>query len=400
MKYQLVTALLLTAMAAGFAPAAVATTWYVNGVTGSDSNNCISSTTACKSIGHAISFAASGDTIRVAAATYTEGIGFAISLSILGAGASTTIIDGGGTGRVVTISSSSAHVTLSGLTIRNGNALHFAAGIDNVGKLKILNSAVTRNTSGLGVHCFKSPCLNGGAGIFNHNGATLMISNSTVSANVVALDCPGPAVCNVKGGGILNGGTLRIIKSTISGNAAQFTGVGVSGGGGILSYNGRAVISNTTIAENTALSGGGIGNGGTVIISNTTIARNTGGGISNAPVGTATLQNNIYSSNSGGNCSGTMVSNGYNLSSDNTCAFSGPGDMNNTDPKLGPLQNNGGRTQTMALSSGSPAIDAGNPNGCTDGQGHLLTTDQRGMPRPDTEDSGGCDMGAYERQSD
>jgi hypothetical protein len=52
------------------------------------------------------------------------------------------------------------------------------------------------------------------------------------------------------------------------------------------------------------------------------------------------------------------------------------------------------------LLSGSPAIDAGNPNGCTDGNGNLLKTDQRGMPRPDKEDTGGCDMGAYERQSD
>jgi len=77
-----------------------------------------------------------------------------------------------------------------------------------------------------------------------------------------------------------------------------------------------------------------------------------------------------------------------------------PGDLNNTDPLLGSLQNNGGPTQTMALLSGSPAIDAGNPAGCTDGLGHLLKTDQRGMPRPDPEDKGGCDMGAYESQSD
>ena len=49
---------------------------------------------------------------------------------------------------------------------------------------------------------------------------------------------------------------------------------------------------------------------------------------------------------------------------------------------------------------GSPAIDAGNPNGCIDVNRHLLKTDQRGMPRPDKEDSRGCDMGAYERQQD
>jgi hypothetical protein len=94
-----------------------------------------------------------------------------------------------------------------------------------------------------------------------------------------------------------------------------------------------------------------------------------------------------------------MTSNGYNLSSDGTCNFNSTGDLNNTDPKLGPLQDNGGPTQTMALLSGSPAIDAGNPSGCTDGQGHLLKTDQRGEPRPDREDKSGCDMGAYEEQS-
>ena len=95
-----------------------------------------------------------------------------------------------------------------------------------------------------------------------------------------------------------------------------------------------------------------------------------------------------------------MTSNGYNLSSDGTCNFNSTGDLNNTDPKLGQLGNHGGPTQTIPLLSGSPAIDAGNPNGCTDGHGHLLKTDQRGKPRPDKEDTGGCDMGAYERQKD
>ena len=97
---------------------------------------------------------------------------------------------------------------------------------------------------------------------------------------------------------------------------------------------------------------------------------------------------------------GSLTSKGYNLSSDGTCNFKNTGDLNNTDPKLGSLQNNGGPTQTQALLSGSLAIDAGNPSGCKDSQGHLLTTDQRGQPRPDKEDKGGCDMGAYERQSD
>ena len=117
-------------------------------------------------------------------------------------------------------------------------------------------------------------------------------------------------------------------------------------------------------------------------------------------LGTATLQNTIVANNSAGNCFNSVTSNGYNLSSDGSCDFDGPGDLNNTNPMLGPLQNNGGPTQTMALLPGSPAIDAGNPTGCTDNLGHLLKTDQRGDPRPNIEDTGGCDMGAYERQSD
>jgi hypothetical protein len=188
-----------------------------------------------------------------------------------------------------------------------------------------------------------------GGGISNN--VTLTISNSTISGNSVFVGCLGvPPTCTADGGGIDNSGTLRINSSTISGNGAS-------------SYQGFA-------------SGGGIW-------------------------GTAILQNSIVANSpSGGNCSTTMTSNGYNLSSDNTCNFNGTGDLNNTDPKLGKLGNYGGPTQTMPLLSGSPAIDAGNPGGCTDGHGHLLKTDQRGKPRPDKEDTGGCDMGAYERQSD
>ena len=83
-----------------------------------------------------------------------------------------------------------------------------------------------------------------------------------------------------------------------------------------------------------------------------------------------------------------------------SCAFSNSGDRNNTNAVLGKLGYYGGPTPTIPLLTGSPAIDAGNPSGCTDGLGHLLKTDQRGMARPDTEDTAGCDMGAYERQSD
>jgi len=138
-------------------------------------------------------------------------------------------------------------------------------------------------------------------------------------------------------------------------------------------------------------------------MSNSTLSQN-GAGYSGSNLynyGTAILQNSIVAdSSSGGNCNGTVTSNGYNLSSDSSCDFNGPGDLNNTNSLLGTLGNYGGPTQTIPLLAGSPAIDAGNPKGCTDGKGHLLKTDQRGKPRPDKEDTGGCDMGAYERQKD
>jgi hypothetical protein len=168
-----------------------------------------------------------------------------------------------------------------------------------------------------------------------------------------------------------------------------------------------ATASNTAFKSSLCCSGrgGGISNRGTATISSSTFSGNSansqGGAVYNYVGYNVTLQNSIVaSSTSGGNCAGTMTSKGYNLSSDGSCTFNNAGDLNNTDPMLGLLQNNGGPTQTMALPSGSPAIDAGNPSGCNDGQGNLLKTDQRGIPRPDKEDSVGCDMGAYESQSD
>src|SRR5215469_3999361 len=87
--------LLLIALFLTLASSALASTWYVNGVSGSDSNNCTSRTTPCKTIGRAISLAASGDTVRVATATYTENLTININVTVIGGGASATIIDGG-----------------------------------------------------------------------------------------------------------------------------------------------------------------------------------------------------------------------------------------------------------------------------------------------------------------
>jgi hypothetical protein len=257
---------------------------------------------------------------------------------------------------VISILSTSAAVTLSNLTIRNGIATG-GGGIHNSGNLTLSNSAITGN------YALSGSSATGG-GIYNSG--TLTVRNSTFSGNTTSANF-------AYGGAIYSSGPLVINNSTVSGNSisGRFGG----GGGGIYTAGGATRISNTTIAGNS----GGIYKGG----------------------GTVTIQNSIVAGSSPGrNCFGTMTSNGYNVSSDLTCTFHNSGDRNNTNPSLGTLGNYGGQTNTMQLLTGSPAIDTGNPSGCKDSQGNLLKTDQRGMPRPDKEDTVGCDRGAFERQSD
>lgn len=377
MKHRVVLlSLLLMAALFAVAPGATASnTWYANGATGKDSNNCKSPQTACKTIGHAVSLALSGDSIMVAAATYKENLLITFSLTITGSGATTTILDGAAAGTVVTIYSySNTHVTLSGLTIQNGSAFGAGGGIYNAGVLTINKISIRGNTAKAGISGAAA-----GAGIYNDEG-TLVVNNSTISGNTA------------------HGGT--ICEKACTGSAQ---GAGIYN----FSYTKQAslTLNNSTLSGNNAISGklpsfgGAINGGGSVSINNSTISGNSASGTGGI-IGAATIQNSIVANNPGGNCAGSVTSKGYNLSSDDTCNFNGPGDMNSIDPRLGPLQNNGGPTQTMALLPGSLAIDAGNPSGCADGQGHLLKTDQRGQPRPDKEDAGGCDIGAYERQSD
>ena len=161
-----------------------------------------------------------------------------------------------------------------------------------------------------------------------------------------------------EGGGIRNDGTLTVSNSTFSGNQ------GNNCGGGI--YNntsGTLTVSNSTFAGNQGNnSGGGIANLGTLTVSNSTFAGNRaghGGGVYNG--GTATLKNTIVANSpAGGNCAGSKITDGgHNLSyPDGTC----PGIHG--DPVLGPLQANGGPTQTMALGLGSAARDAGDAAIC------------------------------------
>jgi CSLREA domain-containing protein len=190
------------------------------------------------------------------------------------------------------------------------------------------------------------------------------------------------------GGALTIDGTGKTV--TISGNNA--VRVAVVDAGASLTLN------NLTIANGIATGdyGGGINNLGTLSITNSTFSNNsadlgTSGGISNTDSGTVTLRNTIVANSVGaGNCSGTITNGGNNIDDGATCGWvSASGSMRNTNPLLGALANNGGPTQTLALLTGSPAIDGvtfNAPNGAP-------STDQRGIARPQ---GTRYDIGSYE----
>src|SRR5205807_2282945 len=156
-------------------------------------------------------------------------------------------------------------------------------------------------------------------------------------------------------------------------------------GGGLSNYGGTLSISNSTFSGNSASGGGGLSSGGplsiSVSISNSTFSGNSasssqGGGLSNS--GPLSISNSTFSS---------YTDQGYNLTSDSSCGLAGTGSVQNTNPKLGPLASNGGRTQTMALLKGSPASDY-----IPLSSSLCPATDQRGHKRPDSPQESACDI--------
>ena len=213
-----------------------------------------------------------------------------------------------------------------------------------------------------------------GGGIFNMG--TLNVKDSTISGNTAA---------NI-GGGIVNGGTLTVTGSTLVNNHAD------SNGGGIWSENYDVKVINSTLQGNSAdWYGGGIYlTNGTLTLLNSTLSGNSavhgGGGINVSR--TLNYANSIIAgSTSGGDCvSGTIGTNTNNLVGDSSCSAGLSG-----DPMLGVLADNGGPTPTMALLTGSPAIDAGLDAVCA--AAPVYNKDQRGATRPKGTH---CDIGAFE----
>ena len=181
------------------------------------------------------------------------------------------------------------------------------------------------------------------------------ISSVTIRHGNETADASGS--CCKWGGGIINSGTLSLTDSTVTENNAVY--------GGGLRNDGKLTLINSTISANAASAeGGGIYNSpdGNLVLTNNTISGNNaddGGGIFNA-AGSVAVWNTIIALNpTGGDCSGSVSSQGHNLDGDNTCNLMYPADIPGVDPLLGPLQDNSGPNFTHALLPGSPAIDAG-----------------------------------------
>jgi CSLREA domain-containing protein len=337
-----------------------------------------------------------------------------VNLTLANTSGGTIAIDGNNTDRVFHVGPlAPAQFSTSGLTVQHGSATEIA-----------INAL-------------------GGGGILVNQGSSLALSNVILTENAATNVSGGGLVlagtgtlttvtvlrntAQGGGGGIENRGTLTLIDSTLSGNVA-----GSAGGGLANNVNAQARVERTTFVGNAGLSGGAVNNNSLITLTNVTMSGNqansrggafantasqlanatlinvtmasnttltsggpnssVGGAVENDSGGILTLKNTIVANSpAGGNCAAStpMTSLGFNISSDGTCSFGGPGDRNNLDPLLGPLSNNGGPTQTHALLPGSPAIDAASPD-CPP-----PATDQRGVSRPQ---GIRCDIGAFELQ--
>ncbi|MGB2897189.1 MAG: choice-of-anchor Q domain-containing protein, partial [Anaerolineales bacterium] len=283
-------------------------------------------------------------------------------------------------------------------------------GIRNDSVLQLIDSVVENNHAE-----------DRGGGIYS--GVNTLIPTQTTIVNSVLRGNSADA-----GGGIYSRQTLQIAGSLIWNNTADRTSNSL--GGGIYLYgDGSTSLVNVTLSENRSnASGGGIFASSTpdVTMKNVTITENTadddlefdsvgGGGLylsdATITIANSILANNVQAGSYGveyADCyeaGSTLITSTYSLQGVNNpvffaCDFNGLGDVQGfpsspLDPDLASLQDNGGLTETHALLLGSPAIDAGDPAGCTNPNGTPLTMDQRGNTRPV---GGACDMGAFEHQ--
>jgi CSLREA domain-containing protein len=303
----------------------------------------------------AIAFASSGATITFSVAgTITlsgSQLSIARSMTISGPGATQLTVNGNGASRVFMVD---AATTITGMTIKGG---YVGSG--------------------------------GGGGLMAW--ASLTLIDCTVSGN--------SSLSSVAGGIYQVSGTLLVLSSAVSGNT------GHPSAGGVYSQPGTTMtFRNSTVSTNYAVTGGlavGINSRSTLLqIDHSTVAGNGIGILVDA--GAAEVKGSLISGNSEdiSLIPGTVTSLGHNLIGSTypvslLTEFTEAGDQTGvTNALLDTLALNGpGATRTHALLEGSPAIDAGI---CTDITGATLSTDQRGVSRPQ---GSACDIGSYERQA-
>ena len=386
------------------------------------------------SLRQALADANDGDTIEFAV-TGTIGLTsgellVAKNITISGPGAENLTVNGNAKSTVFHVAPGET-VTISGLTIINGYTTGSGGGIHNDhAALTLNNCTITGNSGGaicndaeyveglpLSALLEVNNCLiadNSGNGIYNNaeggGTATLPITESTLTNNSGYAIYSHGFLCIFCGHGTA---TVQITNSSITGN-----------GGGIYTDTGELGPTTLSLANSTVSGNAGaavhVSVEATAAIGNSTISGNSGGGIYTdfgPPTGGTSLANSTMSDNSveiwyggayikntvfkvspGGHSIvsdgfSTIMSQGYNVSSDDGAGYlNGPGDQINTDPQLGPLQDNGGATFTHALLPGSLAINAGDPNFVPP-----PLYDQRG-PGFDRVRGGRIDIGSFEVQ--
>ncbi len=302
---------------------------------------------------------------------------------------SSTIMSGTATsGHGGAVKSLGTIIVVNSLFRDNASLLGYGGAIDSVQKtslVSITNSMFINNTSKIGGGAIASN------GFVQIDQSTFM-SNSTESQNASS-----------GGGAIENTGSMTITASTFNANQA-------GKGGAVYNEGGTALIINSTFSSNTVnvapytggaihnqLSTDGLNTPGAVTLIASTVAGNaaasgTGGNLNNNSGNTLRVKLSIVTAGNPNNCAGTIVSQGNNLESANTCSFASADDLVNANPLLGPLADNNGPTWTHALLAGSAAVDHV-ISGCTDQQGSPLAVDQRGVTRPQGLH---CDVGAFE----
>ena len=348
---------------------------YVDWSATTGANNGTSWDDAYIDLQSAIAAALSGDEIWVAAGTYKPGTLRTSTFQLK----NNVAIYGGFNG---TEASLSQRNPATNVTILSGDI--GTAGNNSDNSYHVVTGSFTNSTAILDGFTITGGNANGGIIIYQYGGGMLNVQGSPTLTNLIFSQNS----ANLYGGGMENitSSNPTLTNVTFSGNTSNNTG------GGMDNDSSNPTLTNVTFSGNTATnSGGGIFNSSNSrpTLSYVTFSGNTatnGGGIFNL-VGGTTCNSCILWNNTGGEISGAAATVSYSTVQG---GYAGTGNSS-LDPLLGTLGNYGGYTQTIPLLSGSPAINT-IPFG-TNGCGTTITTDQRGVTRPE---GSSCDMGAYE----